>query len=284
MAAADKLEVLIDGLSFGEGPRWHQGRLFVSDFYTHRVLAIAPGGRAETIAEVPQQPSGLGWLPDGRLLIVSMVDQRLLVDDHGRLSQYADLSAIAGGPCNDMVVDSQGRAYVGNFGFNRWAGESERPACLARVDPDGKIVRAAEDLLFPNGTVITPDGRTMVIAETQGRRLTAFDIAPDGALSNRRVFAELGGIFPDGICLDAEGAIWVTDARGGNGVVRVFEGGRIERQISLGARHAYACMLGGDDRRTLFICTNSGSGPEIANKREARVEFTKVEAPGAGLP
>lgn len=285
MASADKLELLIDGLSFGEGPRWHEGRLFFSDFYTHRVLAIAPGGSAETIAEVPQRPSGLGWLPDGRLLIVSMVDRCLMVKDQAGLKRYADLSGIAGGPCNDMVVDSKGRAYVGNFGFDRWAGQSERPACLARVDPDGRVSRAAEDLLFPNGTVITPDGKTMVIGETQGHRLTAFDIAADGTLSNRRVFAQLDAIFPDGICLDAEGAIWVADARGGNGVVRVFQGGRIERRIAVGAqRYAYACMLGGDERRTLFICTNSGSGPEIADKREAKVEFIRVDVPGAGLP
>jgi len=280
---ADRLETLVTDLTFAEGPRWHDGRLFFSDFYSHRVLAAGLDGRVETIAEVAAQPSGLGWMPDGSMLLVSMLDRRLLRLEHGRLRVHADLSAVAGGPCNDMVVDSQGRAYVGNFGFDRATGESERPACVARVDPDGKVTRAAEDLKFPNGTIITPDGRTMVIAETLGARLTAFDIAPDGTLSNRRVFAQLDGVFPDGICLDAEGAIWVTDARG-DSFMRVFQGGRIDRKVGLGARHSYACMLGGEDRRTLFVCTNVGSGAEVANQREGRIEFMRVEVPGAGLP
>jgi sugar lactone lactonase YvrE len=172
---------------------------------------------------------------------------------------------------------------VGNFGFDRHRGEPEKPACIARVDPDGRVTRAADDLLFPNGTVVTDDGRTLIVAETLGHRLTAFDVAADGSLSNRRVFARLAGVFPDGICLDAEGAVWVADARTPR-VVRVFEGGRIERTISTGDRCAFACMLGGLDRTTLFICTNFASGPAVADKRDGRIEAVAVDVPGAGLP
>jgi sugar lactone lactonase YvrE len=277
------MEVLLDGVTFPEGPRWHDGRLFFSDFYTHRVMAVDPRGHAETMAEVPQQPSGLGWSPDGALLVVSMLDRRLLAFGDGRERVVADLSALATGPCNDMVVDTQGRAYVGNFGFDRHQGEEPRAAVLARVDPDGRVERAAEDLMFPNGMVITPDGGTLIVAETMANRLTAFDVAGDGSLVNRRLFAQLGGCFPDGICLDAEGSVWVADARG-NRVLRVFEGGRIAREVSTGERGAYACMLGGGDRQTLYVCTSTGSGPAMAEKRDGRIEYVRVDVPGAGLP
>ncbi len=276
-------EILIDGLTFPEAPRWHDGKLWLSDFYSFRVLAVDLDGRAQTVAEVPQRPSGLGWTPDGTLLIVSMLDRSLLRLEGGRLGKLADLSALAGGLCNDMVVDAQGRAYVGNFGYDRHAGEAPRTTCIIRVDPDGSTMRAAEDLLFPNGTVITPDGRTLVVGETFAHRLTAFDIDATGALSNRRVFAHIEGLSPDGICLDAEGAIWVADPFGKR-VVRVFDGGRIERSLSTGERGAYACMLGGPDRRTLFVCTNTGSGPAMSQKRDGRIEFLRVDVPGAGLP
>ncbi|QQS11035.1 MAG: SMP-30/gluconolactonase/LRE family protein [Rhodospirillales bacterium] len=281
---AAKLETVMDGLTFAEGPRWHDGRLWFSDFYSHRVIAVEAGGKSETIVEVPQRPSGLGWTPAGDLLIVSMLDRALLRFAGGRLSPYADLSALATGPCNDMVVDAKGRCYVGNFGFDRHKGEAQRTTCLARVDPDGTVSRAADDLMFPNGTVITPDGRTMVVAETFGSKLTAFDVAADGTLSNRRLFADLPGIFPDGICLDAEGGVWVTDARGPD-TVRVFDGGRIAERIPAGeGRHAFACMLGGADRRTLYLCTNVASGPAVAEKRAGRIDAVRVDVPGAGLP
>jgi sugar lactone lactonase YvrE len=278
------LATLLDGLTFTEGPRWHDGRLWFSDFYTQRVLAVTPEGRLETILEVPQRPSGLGWLPDGTLLVVSMLDRQLLRVVDGKPRRHADLASIATAPCNDMVVDSRGRAYVGNFGFDRHRGEPPRAAAIARVDPDGVITRAAEDLEFPNGTVIIPDGRTLVVAETLGQRLTAFDVAADGALTKRRVWAKLDGVFPDGICLDAEGAIWVSDARGPD-LLRVREGGAIERRIPTGpGRHAFACMLGGTDRRTLYVCTCTGSGPAMADKRDGRIETVRVDVPGAGLP
>lgn len=278
------LESLLDGLTFTEAPRWHDGRLWFSDFYTQRVIAVDPDGRAETMLEVPQRPSGLGWMPDGSLLVVCMLDRRLLRVENGRARVHADLSAVATGPCNDMVVDARGRAYVGNFGYDRHKGEPPRTTCLARVDPDGRVSRAAEDLFFPNGTVITPDGRTMIVAETQGHRLTAFDVAADGTLGNRRVWAPLDdAVFPDGICLDAEGAIWVSDARG-FALLRVREGGKIDGTVSTGTRYAFACMLGGADRRTLFVCTSTGSGPAMADKRDGATETVRVDVPGAGLP
>ena len=275
--------ILLDGLTFPEAPRWRDGKLWFSDFYSHRVIRVGLDGRAETIVEVPQRPSGLGWTPEGALLVVPMLDRRLMRVEGGTLQLVADLSGLATGPCNDMVVDGAGRAYVGNFGFDRHAGELERTTCIARVDPDRTVTRVADDLSFPNGTVITSDGKRLIVGETFTKRLTAFDVGKGGALTNRRVFAQFEDCYPDGICLDAEGAIWVADARG-NRLVRVFEGGRIDRTISTGAQGAFACMLGGDDRRTLFICTCSGSGPAMGSKREGRIELVRVEVPGAGWP
>jgi len=283
MAEAAHFEVLLDGLTFPEAPRWHDGKLWFSDFYSFRVLSVDLDGRAQTVAEVPQRPSGLGWMPDGTLLIVSMLDRSLLRLEAGRLHQAADLSPLAGGPCNDMVVDAQGRAYVGNFGYDRHAGEPPKTTCIARVDPDGSIVRAADDLMFPNGTVITPDGNTLIVGETFAQRLTGFDIEADGSLRNRRVFAHVEGMSPDGICLDAEGAVWVADPFGKR-LLRVGADGRVVRTIATGERGPYACMLGGNDRRTLFVCTNTGSGPAMGQKRDGRIEFMRVDVPGAGLP
>ncbi len=282
--ARDGLTALLRGLTFTEAPRWHDGRLWFSDFYSHRVMAVDLAGKAETIVTVPQQPSGLGWRPDGSLLIVSMLDRRLLKLAGGALELVADLGGLATGPCNDMVVDAVGRAYVGNFGFDRHKGEAERSAVLIRVDIDGSVHAAASDMMFPNGTVITPDGKGMIIGETVGRRLTRFDIGADGELSNRRVFAQFDDCFPDGICLDAEGAVWVADARG-NRVIRVRDGGEVLDTVTLTAdRHAYACMLGGADRRSLFVCTSTGSGPGMGEKRDGGIDVIGVDVPGAGLP
>jgi sugar lactone lactonase YvrE len=278
----DGMEVLLSGLTFPEAPRWHSGKLWFSDFYTHRVLALAEGDRAETIVEVKARPSGLGWRRDGTLLIVSMLDRRLLAFDGRALRVVAELAALATGPCNDMVVDAADRAYIGNFGFDRHAGEAQRSTALIRVDPDGSAHRVADELMFPNGMVVTPDGRTLVVAETYAHRLTAFDIGRDGSLVNRRLFAALPDCFPDGICLDAEGAIWVADAHG-HRVIRVIDGGQIARTITT-ERIVFACMLGGADRRQLFLCTSTGSGPAMAEKRDGRIEVVPVEVPGAGLP
>ena len=276
-------QTLLDGLTFPEGPRWHDGRLWFSDFYNYRVVALGLDGVAETMATVPACPSGLGWMPDGSLLVVSMNDKRLLRMQAGLLVEHADLSHVAGGPCNDLVVDRLGRAYVGNFGYERFKGEDVRPAVLARVDPDGAVTVVARDLKFPNGAVITPDGSRLIIGETMGNCLTSFDIAPDGGLANRSVFAAVEGLFPDGICLDEEGLVWVADPRG-NRVVRVREGGAIVETIALPGRNAYACMLGGEDRRTLFICTAPGSGPGRVGTTDGKIEIVRVSVAGAGLP
>ena len=278
-----ELTTLLEGLYFGEGPRWRDGHLYLSDFYAHEVLKVDLDGRRERVAHVPNQPSGLGWLPDGTLLIVSMKDRRLLrLTDEGPV-EYADLSAVAGYHCNDMVVSAAGHAYVGNFGYDHYTEPEEKTADLARVDPDGSVHRAATGLRFPNGSVITPDGRTLIVGETRGNCLTAWDIGSDGALSNRRVWADLGANFPDGICLDAQGAIWVADPRQKE-TIRVLEGGEVTERISTGDYGSFACMLGGDDRRTLFICTAAGSGPRAAEEPRGRIEFCRVAVPGAGLP
>ncbi len=283
MSASAEPQTLLAGLTFPEGPRWRDGRLWFSDFYSEHVLAVNLAGNAETIIAVPQRPSGLGWRPDGTMLIVSMLDRALLELKDGALRVVADLAALAGGPCNDLVVDAVGRAYIGNFGYDRHAGEAPRSTALLRVDPDGRVTRAAEDLLFPNGMAITPDGGTLIVAETYAHRLSAFAIGADGSLSRRRIFAALPDCFPDGICLDAEGAVWVADARG-HEVTRLFAGGRVAERIAVGDRTVFACMLGGPDRRTLFLCTSTGSGPAMAQKTDGRIEFVRVAVPGTGLP
>jgi sugar lactone lactonase YvrE len=193
-----RLDTLAGGGAFFESPRWHEGRLWVSDFWRHHVVAISMNGTAEAIAEVPGSPSGLGWQPDGTLLVVSMRDNKLLRASNGTATQFADLSALSGGTSNDMVVDAVGRAYIGTIDFTAFA---ERPATnLVRVDPDGSVMLAADGMSFPNGSVITPDGSTLIVAESWASRLTAFDISADGSLHHRRVWADLGpGSAPDGI-------------------------------------------------------------------------------------
>lgn len=274
--------ILIDGLQFPEGPRWHDGRLWFSDMNAQKVMTVDLSGNLQTVVQVPGSPSGLGWLPDGRLLVVSMTERSLLRFDNGELEQVADLSDLATYHCNDMVVDESGRAYVGNFGFDLGSSRELVPAEIIMVRPGGTAVKAAGDLLFPNGTVITPDGKTLIVAETFGQRLTAFDILPDGMLANRRVWAEMKGYYPDGICLDEAGGIWVASPENHIGVLRVLEGGRFSHRVSVES-NAYACMLGNYDRKTLFVLTADASTPR---KIEAggRIEIVEVETPGAGLP
>lgn len=291
---------LIAGYSFLEGPRWRDGRLWLSDFYTHQVIAVGLDGRVEPVASVPQQPSGLGWLPDGRLLAVSMRDRSVLRrEPDGRMVQHADLSAVAGGHANDMVVDSQGRAYVGNFGFDLMAGAPPALARLARVDPDGSVTVVAQDLYFPNGSMLTPDGKTLIVCETMGNRISAFDVLADGALGPRRdwaVFGELPtasdvpGVLaalkaaPDGAVLDTEGAVWFADAVG-HRAVRMAPGGRILQEISTGEMGCFALTLGGADRRTLLLCV-APDFHEAARQaaREAAIWATPVDVPGSGTP
>ena len=264
------------------------------------MLAITPDGAVATVARVEHQPSGLGWLPDGSMLVVSMKDRRVLrVEGNGKLVEHADLSALATWHCNDMVVDGQGRAYVGHFGFDLMGAADPAPAAIIRVDPDGTASLAAKDLLFPNGMVVTPDGRTLIVAETVGQRLTAFGIEADGTLTNRRVWAAFGEpptatdfagalaqvrVTPDGICLDAEGCIWFADALG-NRVVRTREGGEIVEEIPTGNLGVFACMLGGDDGRTLYLCAAPSFVETVASAdHQARLLATRVDVPHAGLP
>ena len=287
-----KLTTLMDGLTFGEGPRWYRDKFYFSDFYSHKVYALDLEGNYEVIVEVPNQPSGLGWMPDGTMLIVSMKDRKLLSFKENLLEERADLSQLAGFHCNDMVVDKTGNAYIGNFGFNTYKGEEIKSTNLILVKPNEEPVVAADNLLFPNGTVITPDNKTLIVGETYAARLTAFDKVEDGSLINRRVWADLkenaeeGPVpLPDGICLDEEGAIWVASPSTSE-VIRVHEGGMISERIPV-ETNAFACMLGGEDRRTLFICTSNGSGvdPDAAlREKSGKIEIIEVEVPGVGRP
>jgi sugar lactone lactonase YvrE len=288
-----KASVLAEGLYFGEGPRWHDGRLWFSDFYDHAVKSVDGSGAVRTELEIDDQPSGLGWLPDGRLLVVAMHRRQVLRVDPDGVKLHADLSSIASYHTNDMVVDRAGRAYVGNFGFaldeelKARGVESviaQHPtAKLARVDPDGRTHVAAEEMHFPNGSVITPDGRTMIVAETLAMRLTAFDIGTDGRLSNRRVWATLGMRAPDGICLDADGHVWIANAIAPECVL-FAPGGAIVATVQT-EQPCFACMLGGPDRRTLFAMTAPSSVADIVSKsRLGSIVRAEVATPGAGLP
>jgi sugar lactone lactonase YvrE len=276
------LSVVVEKYAFLEGPRWHDGRLWLSDFFMGVVVSVDPPGEPRVEAEVPNGASGTGWLPDGRLLVVSMRDRRVLRrEPDGTLVEHADLSHVATGWCNDMVVDRKGRAYVGNFGYDLMAGEQARPAPLVRVDPDGTTTVATQGLKFPNGSVVIGD--VLVVGETNGNRLSAFDIAPDGALGPRRDWAAWdpahGRVAPDGICADAEGAIWVADPAG-NRAIRVREGGEIVQVVEVGTG-VYACALGGADRRTLFLCAAPGFHErDRRDTREAEVLALRVDVPG----
>jgi len=282
---ADTTKVILEGLIFSECPRWYDGRVWFSDMLDHKVIACDPEGNAETVAEVPGQPGGLGFLPDGRLLIVSMTDQRLLRLDPDGLTEVADLSSLAVGNCNDMVVDIQGRAYIGDWGFVKSVpGAPKDTAHLILVTPEGTSSIVASKVFFPNGAVITPDNRTLIVAESYASRLVSFDIAADGSLSNYRVWADLGEkVIPDGICLDAEGAVWVTNSNGFD-VIRVRKGGEVAERIVLSLR-SYSCILGGEDRRSLYLTTAApGLFADLQDKRSGRIEVIKVAVPGAGLP
>jgi sugar lactone lactonase YvrE len=299
--ADHELSTLLEGGAFFEGPRWRDGRWWVSDFYRGTVSTVTPDGVEEAVLEVPQQPSGLGWMADGSLLVVSRKDFRVLRrSPDGDVTEHADLSDMAKGHLNDMVVDAQGRAYVGNFGFDLMAGADPAPTDLIRIDPDGTVTVAASDLWFPNGTVITPDGGTLIVGETVAARYTQFAIAEDGSLGDRSVWGQIEPepsfdsfeqtlaelkFAPDGCALDADGCIWSADAVGGR-AARLAPGGEILDVVAgpegLGV---FACMLGGEDGRTLLLC----SAPDFLehrrmDAREAVLVTTTVEVPHAGLP
>lgn len=275
-------EPLVTGLVFPEGPRWRDGRLWFSDMLAGRVMAVDSAGRLETVVQSAGWLSGLGWLPDGRLLVVSMMDRRLLRLDPGGLVEAANLAGLTAFICNDMVVDAAGRAYVGEVGFDVHGGAPFRPAALVLVLPDGTARVVDADLACPNGAVITPDGRTLIVAESLADRLTAFGIAADGSLQGKRTWAAVDGLGPDGICLDAEGAVWVASPMK-NEVVRVLEGGRITDRLAMPAPMPLAVMLGGDDRRTLFIC-RAPQPDQAPTALQGRIDVLRVDVPGAGLP
>ncbi|MGA8745044.1 MAG: SMP-30/gluconolactonase/LRE family protein [Solirubrobacterales bacterium] len=296
-----ELTTLLEGGAFFEGPRWHEGRWWVSDFYQHTVTTVAPDGSTAAVMSVEQQPSGLGWMPDGSLLVISMRDHRILRrDPTGEVSIHADLSPHCRGHLNDMVVDREGRAYVGEFGFDLMGFADPAPGKLMRVDPDGAVAVLDDDMRFPNGSVITPGGETLIVGETAAARYSAFSLSGDGSVSERRVWAQVAvtpelapmaesfpqlKFAPDGCTLDADGCIWAADAIGAR-CVRVAEGGEIIDEISapegLGI---FACMLGGEDGRTLLLC----AAPDFleanrASASEAVLLTTVVESPHAGLP
>jgi sugar lactone lactonase YvrE len=251
--------------------------------HAHKVMTVDLNGKTETICEVPNRPSGLGWLPDGRMLIVSMTDRKLMRLDRDGLKVHADLSKLASFDCNDMVVDAKGRAYVGNFGYDLHINAPQKDAELVMVTPEGHASVVADGLQFPNGAVITPDGKTLIVGESMGRRFSAFEIAADGTLSKRRIWAEIAPALPDGICLDAEGAIW-SSSPFTNETIRVFEGGRVAERIKTD-QMSIACMLGGPDRKTLFILTAPTTDPEKCRADPAsKIEITQIEVAGAGLP
>jgi sugar lactone lactonase YvrE len=276
-------ETLIDGLGFPEGPRWRGGHLYFSDFHRRRVVQARLDGTAVTALELDDVPSGLGFTPEGDLLVVSMFKRALLRRTADGWGGVADLRQWTVTGANDMAVDAVGRAYVGNFGFDFRAGESPRPTVLLRVDPSGDVAVVADELLFPNGVVLDDDRRMLIVAETYAHRLTAFDRAADGSLSRRRVYAQFGDeVYPDGICLDAEGHVWVATARTAQ-VLRVQEGGRITATLRVSSgSNSYACMLGGDDGRTLFVCTAPGLKP--TDPPSGRIEIAHVDVEHAGRP
>jgi len=277
------VETFYGGLDFGEGPRWHDGRLWVSDFYARDVSSFGPTGERRVEVALDDQPSGLGWLPSGELVVVAMKSRQVRrVDAGGAVHLHADLASIATGHCNDMVVDDVGNAYVGNFGFDGELGEAPRPADLALVRPDGSSLVAATDLRFPNGSVITEDGSTLIVGESMGRRYTAFTIGDDATLTDRRVWAEVPGRAPDGCALDAEGAIWMADALGG-GCFRVAEGGEVLDEV-VASQPVFACALGGPDRQTLFLITAPAFGDAQVGKGQGRIEAVEVDVPGTGRP
>jgi len=279
-----ELERLVGDVDFGEGPRWRDGKLWYCDFFQRAIYTVTPDGvRSAVHTGLPDQTSGLGWLPDGRMLVVSMREQKVLRDEGGTLVEHANLSTIAGGLCNDMVVDERGNAYVGNFGYDYYGGAEFRPADLALVRPDGSVEVAAGGLRFPNGSVITPDGSTLIVGESFGGSYQAFDIRDDARLGPARSWAHVEGTAPDGCTLDAQGGIWFSDAYGSQ-VVRVLEGGDVTHRVPT-PMGTYACALGGEDGRTLFILCAAGTHEQDVAGRGAGAIFTlRVDVPHAGLP
>lgn len=287
------MRTILDGLNFSEGPRWRDGALWFSDMHAHRVIRTDLDGNAETVAVVDwDDPSGLGWLPDGRLLVVAMSTQKLLRQEpDGSMVEHADLSPLAIGDINDMIVRSDGTAYIGDMGQRIHAGGDRHTGQTFRVTPDGSVSVGAAEMEAPNGHILTPDEETLIVAESAAFRLTAFDVAPDGTLSNRRVYAELVPESdrapvapPDGICLDAEGAVWVADPLGLR-VFRVLPGGEVTDSYDMAPKVPVACVLGGDDRGTLLICAADDWKREVVTaSATGAIYATEAAVPGVGKP
>jgi sugar lactone lactonase YvrE len=283
---SSEARVVLSGLAFPESPRWRDGRLWVCNWGAQEIVAVDPEGGGEVVLPAPSAslPFSLDWLHDGRMLIVSGREGLLLRrEPDGSLATYADLNALSDRGWNEIVVDGRGNAYVNGPGFDMMAGEAFAPGIIALVTPNGAVRQVADGVAFPNGMAVTPDNATMIVAESYARRLTAFAIAADGALSNRRVWADLG-YCPDGICLDAEGAVWYADVPNKR-CVRVREGGELLQTIALD-RGGFACMLGGAERRTLFIAASHWRGPETMfdGARTGQLLTASARAPGVGWP
>jgi sugar lactone lactonase YvrE len=278
------METLITGIAFGECPRWHHGRLWFCDWGAGELVAVDIAGKSQVVDHVQSFPFCIDWLPDGRLLIVHSRDRLLLRrEPDGSLVTHADLSTLAPGSWNEIVVDGRGNAYVNGIGFDLMKGEEFRPGVVVLVTPDGAARLVGEGVAFPNGMAVTPDNSTLIVAESYASRLTAFDIAVDGGLSNQRVWAEVGDDHPDGICLDAEGAAWYADV-GNSHCVRVREGGEVLQTVPLD-RGCFACMLGGPDRRTLFMVAREWHGTDASKGMgTGQVLTVAAPAPGAGWP
>jgi len=276
-----EVRVVVAGRGLVEAPRWHDGRLYFSDWTAGEVLAVDDAGGTEVVARVRSLPLCSAWLPDGRLLIVSSAEGRLLRrEPDGSLVTHAELGEAG---WNDIVVDGRGNAYVNSVGYDMTAGEAPRPGHVVLATADGAVRRVAEDLAFPNGMAVTADNATLVVAESHGERLTAFDVGGDGGLTGRRVFAELGEA-PDGICVDAEGAVWYATVPGRR-CARVADGGRVLESVELD-RGGFACVLGGPDRRTLFATVADWRPdlPELVPAGSGQVQAVRVGVPGAGWP
>jgi sugar lactone lactonase YvrE len=279
----DEPHILMTGIALGESPRWHDGRLWFSDWGAQEVIAVDPAGKSEVVARVPTFPFCIDFLPDGRLLIVSGREGLLLRQEpDGSLVTHADLSSLAAPPWNDIVVDGLGNIFVNNLGFAFGTDAAFAPGTLLVVTPDGKARQVADGLAFPNGMAVTSDNTTLIVAESYGERLTAFDIAADGSLSNRRTWANTPGDHPDGICLDAAGAVWYGDV-GSSRCVRVREGGEALQSVTLD-RGCFACTLGGADRKTLYMVAAKWPDAMSGGVRTGQVLALEVDTPGAGWP
>jgi sugar lactone lactonase YvrE len=274
-----ELQTLMIGIAFGESPRWHDGRLWFADWGPQELIAVDLEGRRGVVVRVPSSPFSIDWSPDGRLLIVSGLEGVVLRrEPDGSLATHADLSGLSNRPWNEIVVDGRGNAYVNNIGFDFPFGEFA-PGTVALLAPDGSVRQVADGVAFPNGMAVTPDNSTLIVAESYVNKLTAFDIAEDGGLSNRRVWADLGDGVPDGLCLDAEGAVWYADVPNKR-CVRVREGGEVLQTIDLN-RGCFACMLGGPDGKTLFLVAQEWRGMEGAADEERTGQILTAPAPAA---